>query len=76
MLLERFSDGAFVTANKLDVCYTNWEFLYELFANLTSLPSQKLKLKFTTQKLKIQSEKSKVKSQNLKAKREKLKVKS
>ena len=55
MLLERMSNGAFLTANKLDVCYTNWEFAYELFANLTSQPSQKLKLKLTTQKLKIQS---------------------
>ena len=36
-------------------CYTNWEFAYELFANLTSQPSQKLKLKLKTQKSKIQS---------------------
>ena len=55
MLLERISDGAFVTANKLDFCYTNWEFLCELLANLTSQPSQKFKLKFKTQKLQIQS---------------------
>ena len=55
MLLERISNEAFVTANKVDFCYTNWEFAYELFANLTSQPSQKLKLKFKTQKLKIQS---------------------
>ena len=55
MLLERISDGAFVTAKKLDFCYTNWEFSYELFANLTNQSSRKLKLKFKTQKLKIQS---------------------
>ena len=55
MLLERISDGAYVTANKLDFCYTNWEFSYELFTNLTNQPSQKLKLRFKTQKLKIQS---------------------
>ena len=24
MLIERISDGAFVMANKLDFCYTNW----------------------------------------------------
>ena len=54
MLLERISDGAFVTATKLDFCYTNWEFAYKLFANLTTQPSQKLKLKFKAQKLKIQ----------------------
>ena len=35
MLLERISDGAFFTA-KLDFFYRNWEFAYELFANLTS----------------------------------------
>ena len=52
MLLERISDRAFVTANKLDFCYTTWEFSYEIFGNLTN---QKLKLKFKTQKLKIQS---------------------
>ena len=28
MLLERISDGAFIMANKLDFCYTNWEFPY------------------------------------------------
>ena len=55
MLLERISDGAFVTADKLDFCYTNWQFAYEIFAYLTSQPSQNLKLKFKTQKLKIQS---------------------
>ena len=55
MLLERISDGAFVMATKIDFCYTNWEFPYKLFANLTSQPSQKLQLKFKTQKLKIQS---------------------
>ena len=55
MLLERISDGAFLMANKLDFCYTNWEFAYELFANLTSRPSQKLQLKLKTQKLKIQT---------------------
>ena len=55
MLLERISDGAFVTVNKLVFCYTNWESSYELFANLTNQPSQKLKLKFKAQKLKIQS---------------------
>ena len=53
MLLERISDGAFVTANKLDFFYTNWESSYELFSNLKSQPSQELKLKFKTQKLKI-----------------------
>ena len=55
ILLKRISDGAFLTANKLDFSYTNWEFAYELFANLTTQPSQKLKLKLKTQKLKIQS---------------------
>ena len=55
MLLERISDGALVTTNKLDFCYTNLEFAYELFANLTSQPSQKLKLKYKIPKLKIQS---------------------
>ena len=45
MLLERISDGAFVTANKIDFCYSNWDFAYELFANLTNQPSQKLKFK-------------------------------
>ena len=55
MFSERISDGTFVTANKLDFCYTNWKFAYEFFANLTSQPSQKLKLKFKTHKLKIQS---------------------
>ena len=69
MLLERISDGAFVTANKLDFCYTNWEYSYELFANLTNQPSQNLKLK-------LKSWKSKVISQNLTVKRQKLKVKS
>ena len=53
MLLEWISDGAFFMANKLDFCYTNWKFSYELFANLTNQPSQKLKLKFKTQNLKI-----------------------
>ena len=48
MLLERIGDAGFVTANKLDFCYTNWEFSYELFGNLTNQPSQKLKLKFKT----------------------------
>ena len=46
MLLERINDGAFVTANKLDSCYANWNCPYELFVNLTNQPSQKLKLKF------------------------------
>ena len=46
MLLERISDEAFVTTNKLDFSYTNWEFYYELFANLTHQPSEKSKLKF------------------------------
>ena len=68
MLSERISDGAFVAANKLDFCYTNWEFSFELFSNLTNQPSQKLKLKIKTQKLKIQSKKSKVESQKLKVK--------
>ena len=43
MLSERISDGAFVTANKLEFSYTNWEFSYELFENSTN---QKFKLKF------------------------------
>ena len=55
MLLERTSDGTFIMFNKLVFCYTNWEFSYELFANLTNQPSQKLKLKFKTQKFKIKS---------------------
>ena len=45
MLLERISDGPFVTAYKLDICYTNWKFPYESFVNLTNQPSQKLKVK-------------------------------
>ena len=40
-------------ANKLDFCYTNWEFPLELFENITNWPSDKLKFKFETQKLKI-----------------------
>ena len=60
MLLERISDGVFVTANKLVFFNTNWEFRYELFANLKSQPSQKLKLKLKTQKLKIKSQNSKI----------------
>ena len=55
MLLERISDGAFVPSNKLDFCHTNWEFSYELFANLTNQPCQKLKLKFKPQKLKVKT---------------------
>ena len=53
MLLERISDRAFVTANKLDF-FIQIEFPHELFANLTNQPSQKLKLKYKTQKLKIE----------------------
>ena len=60
MLIERISDGAFVTANELDFDYINWEFAYELFANLTNQPSHELKLKFKTQRLKVKSWKSKV----------------
>ena len=55
MLLEWISDGAFVAANKLDFFYANWEFPYNLLANLINQPIQKLKLKFETQKLKIKS---------------------
>ena len=65
MVLERISDGAFVTANKLDFCYTNWKFPYELFVNSTNQPSQKLIVK---------SHKSKVENQELKDKSLKLKV--
>ena len=50
-------------------------FPYELFANLTNQPSQKLNLKFKTQKSKTKSWKSKVKSLNLKVEIQKLKVK-
>ena len=64
MQLERISDGAFVTANKLDFFNTNWEFPYELFANLTNQPSQQLKLKSKTQgwKSKVKRWQSKVNS--------------
>ena len=55
MSSERIGDGAFVTANKLDFRYTNWEFADELFSNLTSQPSQKLQLKINSQKLKVKS---------------------
>ena len=51
MLLERISDEAFVMANKLDFCYTNWGFPYELFANLTNQPSQKVKIKIQHSKV-------------------------
>ena len=74
MLLEQISDGAFVTANKRDFYYTNWEFPYELFANLTNQPSQKLKLKFKTQTFKDKNWKLKV--LELKIKRQKSKVKT
>ena len=52
MVLERISNEAFVTANKLDFSYTYWDSPHELFVNLTNQLSQKLKLKFKTQKLK------------------------
>ena len=55
MLLERIGDGAFVTANRLDFCYTNSESAKELFANLTIQQSQKIKLKFKTHKFIIKS---------------------
>ena len=71
MLLERIGDGAFVTANKLHFCYTNWEFAYELFANLTYQQGQKSKLKFKTQKL---TQKSKSKSKKTKVESQKLRV--
>ena len=74
MLLEWISDGAFFTANKLDFCYTDWEFPYELFLNLTNHLSQKLKLKLKTQKLKVQSWTLKVKSQITKVLSQKSKV--
>ena len=79
MLLERNSDRAFVKANKLYFCYTNWKFPYELFVNLTNQPSQKLivkshKSKVECQKLKDKSWKLKVKSQKTKVKRQKLKA--
>ena len=61
MLLERISDGAFITDNKLDFYYTNWKFPYELFANYTNEPSQKLKLKLKTHKLRVKCQKLKVK---------------
>ena len=67
MLLEQISDGAFVTANKLDFCYTNWKFPYELFVNLRNQPSQKLIVK---------SHESKVESQKLIDKSWKLTVES
>ena len=67
MLLKRISDGAFVTANKLRFGYTNWQFPYELFVNLTNQLSQKLMVK---------SHKSKVKRQKLEVKSQKTKVES
>ena len=65
MLLERISDGNFVTTNKLDFCYTNCEFSYELFENLNHQPTQKLKLKFKSEKLRVKSQKIKVDGQKL-----------
>ena len=76
MLLERIGHGVFVTANKLDFCYTNWEFPYELFASLTNKPTEKLKLKFIIQKLKVKRQRLEVKSWKLKVKSWKSKVKS
>ena len=81
MLLERISNRAFVTANKLNFFYANWKFPYELFVNLTNQLIQKLivksqKLKVESQKLKDKSWKLKVESQKIKVENQKLEIES
>ena len=61
MVLERISDGAFVTANKLDFCYTNWAPL-RIICKLNK-PTK------SEDKVKIQN--SKIKNQKLKVKKQK-----
>ena len=74
MLLERISDGVFLTANELNFCYTNWKVSYELFLNLTNHPGQKLIVK--NHKSKVESRKLKDKSWKLKVESLKLEIKS
>ena len=67
MLLERISDGAFVTANKLNFLLYKLRIICELFNKPT-----KSEVKVKIQKLKVKNQKSKVKSKvrNQKSKRE------